>query len=334
MSILVTGGWGYVGSVVVSELLRQGVEHRVCDAGWFLDAMQVTPRAEPCDLRNLGACDLQGVKAVIHLAGLSNDPLGALDPADTEAINHLASVQLARAARDAGVGVFVFASSASVYGESGPAELDEFAPAAPITPYARAKRAAEIALVGMARPGFRVAVLRGATAYGFSPCPRTDLLLNEFAACAALGRPLWLQSDGSSWRPFMPVADFARALVAAALAPPLADQGLQIWNIAPPALQFTVAEAVRRAAAATGAPAPVFGTLRPVDRRSYRIDGRRFAAAWPKVEYSADFDATIRETVAGFAALPTLEQDIARDRFVRLAMLDRRHLRPARSLSA
>lgn len=333
MRILVTGGWGYVGALVVQRLRGLGVDPAVCDAGWFLDARQTPPGAAARDLRDLSATDLAGFDAVIHLAALSNDPLGALDPAVTEALNHTATIALARRARAAGVGCFVFASTCSVYGASGTRRLDETVATQPITPYASAKRAAEGGLLALARPGFRVAILRGATAFGFSDCPRTDLLLNEFCARAALGLPLVLQSDGASWRPFMPVADFAHALVGAALEPPAEDDGLPVWNVAPPRLQMTVADAVRRAARATGAPPPVFGSAMPADRRSYRVDGRRFARAYPQIPYSTDFTACIGATLDGFRTLPRLAEDMATGRFVRLRMLDPARLDPVEAVA-
>lgn len=322
MRVLVTGGWGYVGAQVVAALHRHRAKVEICDTGWFLGAHIHPPTGPaPCDLRGLGPDDLVNFDVVIHLAAYSNDPLGALDPGQTEALNHHATLGLARSARQAGVQRFVFASTCSVYGASGQALLDEFSPAAPITPYAQAKRRAELGLLDLVRPGFDVAILRGATAYGFSDCPRGDLLLNEFCMLAALGRPLVLTSDGASWRPFMPVSLFAEALVTAALQPPRQNDGLPIWNIAPPAQQMTVAQAAIRAAAISGAPEPVFGAAMPADRRSYRVDGRRLASAWPQLAYRDDFDAQILASIAGFAALPGLAADLERQRFTRLAML-------------
>ncbi len=121
--------------------------------------------------------------------------------------------------------------------------------------------------------------------------------------------------------PFMPADLFARGLVAAALAPPNLDNGLPIWNIAPPSQQMTVAQAVLRAANACGAPPPLFGKHLPADQRSYNVDGRRFARAYPNVPYLDDFDSQISQTVAAFSKLPTLAKDIIERRFIRLQML-------------
>jgi len=320
--ILVTGGWGYVGVHVVSELKRKNVLIDLCDTGWFLGAHTNLPlNPTPRDFRSLSVTDLEGVDAIIHLAGLSNDPLGSLHARQTDALNHQATLALAQTAKQAGVSRFIFASTCSVYGASGATQLDEFSPTAPITPYGEAKRKAELGLISMQSAGFSIAILRGATAYGFSACPRSDLLLNEFCTMAALGRQFALTSDGASWRPFMPVDLFAKSLTAAALAPPELDDGLPIWNIAPPSQQMTVADAVHRAAQACGAPPPIFGAHLPADQRSYRVDGSRFADAYPSVPYLDDFDAQITHAVSAFSKLPTLAKDLSEQRFIRLNML-------------
>ena len=324
MSVLVTGAHGYVGPLVLRLLADRGIDARVCDPGWFLPAYTGTfplPRADHRDFRDLGLRELEGLQAIIHLAGYSNDPTGWLCAEDTQELNQRATVRLARLAQEAGVETFVFSSSCSVFGASEAVWVDEDGPTAPLTPYAQSKLEAETALMGLAGPGFRVAVLRGATAFGASPLPRTDLLLNELCAEAACGRPLILNSLGTSWRPFMPVGDFARALVAAALTPPVRSSARPVWNIAPPGMQMTVRDAAMRAARVAGVPDPIFPTGAVADRRSYRVDGRRFPADFPDFEYSTDFEGEIADCLAAFGAIPKLARDLACNRFVRLAAL-------------
>lgn len=325
MKILVTGGLGYVGSALVPQLQDRGDLVSIVDPDWFETARVGSPvegLVVAPDFRELDAGVVGNVEAVIHLAALSNDPLGALNPAITHHFNNRATVDLAQRAKQAGVKVFVFASSCSVYGDSGATEINEDSPTNPLTAYSMAKLKAEQEILSLANADFRVAILRGATAFGWAACPRTDLLLNEFCAETACGRPIELMSDGTSWRPFMPVSDFARALEAAVHTPPQDNGFLPIWNIAPPTMQMTVADAVRRAAQATNAPSPVFADGSGKDLRSYRVDGSRFLAAYPTFDYSLDFEGEIEKAVSGFSRIATLKADLANKRFIRLANLD------------
>lgn len=328
MTILVTGAHGYVGDEVLRVLDAIGSDVVVSEVDWFPDA-RVLPatwdRPQLGDFRVLDRDDLTGIDAVIHLAAYSNDPIGSLSPDATDALNHAAAVAFAARAKRAGVRTFVQASTCSVYGSSGATEVDETSPCGPLTAYANAKRKAELGLQRHADERFRVAILRGATAFGPSGCPRTDLLLNELCAEAVCGRPLVLRSDGTSWRPFMPIEDFARALVTAALAPPAGGGSSHLWNIAPPEMQMTTREAAERAAAVAGTAGPRLAESGPgVDRRSYRVSGSSFPAAYPAFSYHDDFETCIARTVDAFSTIPTLDADLRADRFVRLAALGRR----------
>jgi nucleoside-diphosphate-sugar epimerase len=327
MAILVTGAHGYVGDEVLRVLDEAGSGTIVAEVDWFPEArVDEVRRDRPQlgDFRAIRLDDLAGIEAIIHLAAYSNDPLGSLAPDATDALNHTAAVALAGRAKLAGVRTFVQASTCSVYGASGATEVDESASCGPLTPYAAAKRSAEIGLQRHADERFRVAVVRGATAFGPSGCPRTDLLLNELCAEAVCGRPLVLRSDGMSWRPFMPVGDFARALVTAALAPPTGGGVSHLWNIAPPEMQMTTREAAERAAAVAGVAGPRLADSGPgVDARSYRVSGTLFPAAYPGFAYRHDFESCIAETIDAFARISTLDADLRADRFVRLASLGR-----------
>lgn len=327
MNVLVVGAFGYVGQEVVRDLRERGIDTTVCDVGWYSDAITINTRTVETDLgdfRGLRRSDLVGIDAIIHLAAYSNDPLGSLSEAATLDLNFRSTVDFAALAKAAGVATFVFSSSCSVYGASGASMLDEAGPTNPLTPYAASKLHTETALRALGEPGFRTAALRGATAFGRSAAPRTDLLLNELCANAAVGRRLVLTSNGKSWRPFMPVADFARALVLAALEAPQSGTWAGLWNIAPPKMRMTVQEASSRAARVVGGESPNRAPGSAVDDRSYRIEGSKFTKDYPSFVYSDDFDAVIRDTYAGFASLPTLQADLDRQRFVRLAALERR----------
>lgn len=324
MTILVTGAFGYVGSALMKRISQARIATKTCDRLWFADALVSEPETalpDFDDFRTMESADLSGVEAIIHLAALSNDPLGSIDEKHTLALNHQAAVEFAAKAKNCGVERFVFASSCSVYGPSGAELVDEFSVTNPLTPYAKAKYLAEGDLLEMSDENFSVRILRGATVFGKSACPRTDLLLNELCAEAALDRPIRLQSDGTSWRPFMPVDDFANALLTAATEQPTPDTGPYLWNIAPPEMQMTVIEAASRAMRVAGLGAPVTIDGSGPDQRSYRVSGLRFLESFPSFSYSDDFEDQIRQSISNFSALPNLEHDVQSQRFVRLASL-------------
>jgi nucleoside-diphosphate-sugar epimerase len=221
MKILVTGNLGYVGSVLSPLLARAGHEVVGLDAGYFVDctigplagtsvARQITK-----DIRDVDKGDVEGLDAVVHLAGLSNDPMGEIYPELTTAINLRASETLADLAKDAGVRRFVFASSCSIYGQGESAALNEDSPINPLTAYARSKVDFETSLASLAGDDFFPISLRNATAYGFSPRLRIDLVVNNLMASALTTGEVRLLSDGTAWRPLVNVHDMSMAFVAA-----------------------------------------------------------------------------------------------------------------------
>jgi nucleoside-diphosphate-sugar epimerase len=227
MRILVTGHLGYIGTVMVPMLLERG--HEVVGSDTDLYQRCTFGAADPgaaarvpnlgVDLRDMNAAALGEFQAVIHLAALSNDPLGALDPRLTDSINYVATVALARAAKAAGVARFVFASSCSNYGAAAEDFLDETSGFTPVTAYGRSKVAAEHALLDLADSAFSPTLLRSATAYGLSPRLRFDLVLNNLTAWAFTTGDVFLKSDGTPWRPVVHVGDIARAFAATIEAP-------------------------------------------------------------------------------------------------------------------
>lgn len=222
--VLVTGHEGYIGSVLTGRLLASGHSVVGLDAGLFATCL-IGPAPEPVesvrgDVRDVTPAECAGVDAVIHLAALCNDPLGNLDPDLTDAVNHRATVRLAAAAKAAGVTRFLFASSCSLYGAgAGGVKLTESAAFEPVTPYGVSKVHAEAGLHELADDGFSPTCLRNATAYGFSPRLRGDLVVNELAAWALLAHEVPLRSDGMAWRPLVHVEDIAAAFVALLEAP-------------------------------------------------------------------------------------------------------------------
>lgn len=218
MRVLVTGHKGYIGSVLVPMLLDAGHEVTGLDtdlyaACTFTGELAKVPEIR-MDSRDVTLDRIQGQEAVIHLAGLSNDPLGDYDPSLTDAINRKASVRLARLAREAGVSRFLFASSCSNYGGGGNDFLDENAPFNPVTPYGISKVRVEEEVAPLANEEFSPTFLRASTAFGVSPRLRFDLVLNNLTAWAFTTGQVHLKSDGTPWRPIVHVSDIARAYVA------------------------------------------------------------------------------------------------------------------------
>jgi nucleoside-diphosphate-sugar epimerase len=223
MRVLVTGHKGYIGTILTPLLVAEGhdvvgVDSDLYEHSTFGDAPQYVPSIRK-DVRDLELGDVEGYEAIIHLAGLSNDPLGNLDPALTYDINYKASVRLAEMAKFAGVKRFIFSSSCSTYGASGDDFITEDAPFNPVTPYGRSKVLVEEDVSELADSNFSPTFLRNATAYGMSPRLRFDLVVNNLTAWAYTTGKVFLKSDGTPWRPIVHVEDISKAFLAVLNAP-------------------------------------------------------------------------------------------------------------------
>lgn len=284
MKVLVTGHRGYIGAIMVPLLEEQGHTVRGVDVGYFDECSLngAKPTAQPrVDVRDLGPEDLEGLDAVIHLAALSNDPLGALDPEWTSAINYGASASLAKAAREAGVRRFLLSSSCSVYGFTGDeVELSETAPLRPLTAYAVSKVRAEEALHALASPTFSPITLRPATAYGLSPRLRLDIVVNNLTAWACATGRVRLNSDGRAQRPLVHVRDICAAFLAALTAPREAVHD-QCFNLGAAGENYSIRDVARQVAEVVRGAKVEVASPDSKDHRSYRVDFTKLSKTIP-----------------------------------------------------
>ncbi|MEM9998069.1 MAG: SDR family oxidoreductase [Bacteroidota bacterium] len=276
MRLLVTGHNGYIGSVLVPRLLALGYDVHGLDSDLFAactflpDAVATIPEKRR-DLRDVTRGDLDGFDAIVHLANLSNDPLGNLNPALTYAINHTATVRLAELAREAGVGRFLFASSCSLYGAAGQDAVTESAPFNPQTPYGEAKVLAERDIAPLATDAFSPVFLRNATVYGLSPRLRFDLVVNNLTAWAVTTGQILLKSDGTPWRPLVHVEDVCRSIEAVLAAPREAIHN-EAFNVGRSSENYQIREVAEIVGDVVPDCAVAFAGGASPDTRSYQVD--------------------------------------------------------------
>ena len=287
MKVFVTGTEGYIGSRLVPYLHRQGLEVIGSDTGYYRDGwlfsdnrnMPVSARTILKDLRQLTADDLRGCDAVVHLAELSNDPLGQNNPEVTHKINHQGSVSLAENARKVGIRRFVYTSSCSVYGAGTGDFLDETTKPNPQTAYAECKVLVERDVGQMAGADFSPVFLRNATAYGPSPRMRFDIVINDLCALAWTTKKIAMVSDGSPWRPVVHVDDICQAIHRSLVAPDDAVRN-KVFNVGQNSDNFRIRELAQIVAAefpgcevSVGPPSG--------DTRSYRVNFDRIHRELP-----------------------------------------------------
>jgi nucleoside-diphosphate-sugar epimerase len=294
-TILVTGNRGYIGSILTEILMGKGYSVVGYDVDYYCGT-ELYSRKEPArqiikDIRDVTETDLGGIDAVIHLAALSNDPLGELAPHLTDEINFRATLKLAEAAKRAGVKHFVYSSSQSMYGIADTSsELDEDAPKAPVTAYARTKWEAEVELKKMCSDNFLVVCFRPSTVFGASPSLRCDIVFNNLLGCAYTTGRVEIKSDGTPWRPVVHVRDVSQAFIAGLEAPKELVQ-CQSFNVGIKNGNYTVrqlAEIVQRLLPQARV---VFTGEHGHDARTYRVSFKKILSVL-KAYYKPEWDLT------------------------------------------
>ncbi len=331
MRVLMTGSDGYLGTVMLPVLTEAGHVVQGMDTGFFHGCgFGVTPwggdgdhaSGRRIDVRDVEADDLRSFDAVIHLAALSNDPLGDLDPGLTEAINRDASVRLARLARAAGVRRFLFASSCSLYGVAGEDEVDETAPFNPITPYGRSKVEVEAALKELAVDEFSPTSMRNATAYGVSSALRLDVVVNNLVAHAVATGRVMLKSDGSPWRPLVHVEDIARAFLAV-LEAPRDRVHARAFNVGRTEENYQIREVAELVAEAVGGSEVQVAEGAGADPRSYRVNCDLIQEALPGFRPRWTVPEGIRELRNALVEHGFGREELEDQRYVRLREIRR-----------
>jgi nucleoside-diphosphate-sugar epimerase len=325
--VLLTGHQGYLGTIMAPVLAAAGHDVVGLDSGLFADCVlgpvPKDPPAFTVDLRDVTIEMLAGFDAVVHLAALSNDPLGSLAPQITYDINLHASIRLARLAKEAGVRRFLYASTCSVYGAAGGEELvTEDAPLRPVTPYAESKVRVEDALFTLGDDDFCPVSLRNATAFGFSPRLRADIVLNNLVGYAVLDGVVRVLSDGTPWRPLVHAADIAAAFMAALEAPRAAVHA-RAFNIGSERNNVTVAQ-IADAVVATvpGCTLAITGE-NGADPRSYRVDFSAVRKALPGFRPQWTIEAGAQELYRALTRTGLTREAFDR-RFTRLARISDR----------
>ncbi len=284
VNVLVTGHKGYIGSVMTPVLAKAGHSLTGVDTCYYESGALRRPpediRTLRMDIRDLTIEELHGYDVVIHLAGLSYDRLGELDRALTYEVNFQSSVRLAQLAREAGVKRFLFASSCSVYGMSGESALREESTLRPLSPYAESKARAEEAISKLSDPHFSPVSLRLASAYGYSPSFRTDLVLNSLVGWGSLTGKVRVMSDGTAWRPLTHIQDISQAVVAL-LQAPRATIHDQVFNVGVQNENYQVSELAAIVAGIVPGCVVEYAGDGGSDPRNYRVDFSKLSRQVP-----------------------------------------------------
>lgn len=326
MRVLVTGHHGYIGAVLTPMLKEAGHEvvgldsdlYTSCTYGEWADTTPTILK----DVRDVEAADLEGYDAVLHLAGLSNDPLGDLNPELTADINYRASVRLAKLARKVGVSRFIFSSSCSNYGAAGDNFLDEQSAFNPVTPYGKSKVMVEREVSMLADQNFHPTFLRNATAYGVSPFLRFDLVLNNLVAWAYTTGKIYMKSDGSPWRPIVHIEDISRAFIAA-LHAPIEKVHNEAFNVGRTEDNYRIRELAQIVAETVPGCEVSFAPDAGPDKRNYRVNSDKILRVLPEFQPQWDARRGAQELYDSYRQVGLKVEDFEGPRYKRIAHIKR-----------
>ena len=322
--VLITGSEGYIGSVLTKKLLENNYEITGLDTNYYRNSVlgkrKTSYRFIKDDIRTTNI-DLSSFDAIVHLAALSNDPLGELNPNLTEEINHKGTIRLARIAKSSGVKRFIFSSSCSIYGIANfKLPVKESSPINPLTAYAKSKKDAERELINMSNKNFCVGILRNSTVYGYSPVLRTDLVVNDFVTTAFITGKIIILSDGSPWRPLIDIRDLADIFILFLKADSSLING-EVFNVGFNDSNYQVKEIASKVRKAIPTSKVIIRGKLGNDSRSYKVSFSKLHKIFPGLRKKWDIDKSILDLIRKLKEYKFGKIDFENKKYVRLECL-------------